>query len=384
MTEESGSIAADVKVTYDSVPDVEAGAGGKDDEHPLEALKKHSAKFHEEKVRPLLEQAGNSLRKVTEIGATKTREIGDSLKKVGDVSVAKSREIGAVTVEKSRSIGIGTQLATAAAVAHTKHTISQIGSPPVEKTEDGEQIIKGEETDWMITSFLMHHLIQSLAVLGGVAALVTFILMEGRLVDMASFITIILAPLVFWQKMQLNALGGMRGQINEMRATVNRLKVENSKLEDANTQLQTQVDGLKDVETKLNDVAMEAGAQVDRLVYVVQQNGEIQKKIKAQLEDEVAQQIMTALITTDRDGNFVLNRREVYELEMKLNALPAVHFDKEKFRAFLESDKDDLTLSDLSHIVHNLKDDTIPESEKIFHFEPLDILEEVPPPVEAV
>jgi len=239
--EESGSIAADVKVTYDSVPDVEAASVG-EDAHPLEALKERSARFHEKKVRPLLEQAGNSLRKVTEVSAAKSRELGDSLRKVGDVSVAKSREIGAATAEKSRSIGIGTQMAAAAAVANTKHTISQIGSPPIEKTDDGEHVIKGEENDWLITSFIMHHLIQSLSVIGGVAALTAFILMEGRLIDMASFITIILAPLVFWQKMQLNALGNMRGQINEMRSTVNRLKVENSKLEDANTQLESQVD----------------------------------------------------------------------------------------------------------------------------------------------
>lgn len=138
------------------------------------------------------------------------------------------------------------------------------------------------------------------------------------------------------------------------------------------------------METKLNDVAMEAGAQVDRLVYIVQQNGEIQKKIKEQLEDEVAQQIMTALIATDRDGNFVLDRREVYELEMRLESIPAVHFEKEKFNSFLASNDNDLTLSDLSHIVKNLKDDTIPESEKIFHFKPSDILDQILPPEEVV
>lgn len=130
----------------------------------------------------------------------------------------------------------------------------------------------------------------------------------------------------------------------------------------------------------MNDVAMESGAQVDRLVNIVQQNGELQKKIKQQLEDEVAQQIMTALIAADRDGDFVLDRREVYELEMRLESIPAVHFEKKKFNAFLASDQDDLTLSDLSKIVKNLKDDSIPDSEKIFHFKPMDILEELPRP----
>lgn len=241
MTEESGSVAADVKVTYDADPDVEAGGG--DNEHPLETFKKHSAKFHEEKVRPMLDKAGDSFRKAHEIGAAKTREIGDSLKNLGDAGAAKSREIGAKTVEKSRSIGIGTQVATAAAVAHTKHTFSQIGGDPTEKTADGEHVIKGEENDFLITGLIQHYFIQSLAIMGGVAALVTMVLLEGHLIDIASLGTIILAPLVFWQKMQLVALGGMRGQVNEMRSEVNRLQVENCKLVEANTELEKQVDG---------------------------------------------------------------------------------------------------------------------------------------------
>ena len=136
------------------------------------------------------------------------------------------------------------------------------------------------------------------------------------------------------------------------------------------------------METKLNDVAAEAGAQVDRLVNVVQENGKLQKTIKELLEDEVVREIMTAIISTDRDGSFTLDRREVYELEIRLNAIPAVHFEKQKFRDFLASDQDDLTLADLTHLVHNLKDVSTPEEDLIFKFKPTDILEEVPLPEE--
>ena len=128
----------------------------------------------------------------------------------------------------------------------------------------------------------------------------------------------------------------------------------------------------------MNDIAVEAGEQVDRLVSIVQQNGQLQTKIKKQLEDDVIQSIMTTIIRTDRDGNFVLNRSEVYELEVRLENIPAVHFERQNFRNFLASDKDDLTLADLAKIVHNLKDPNIPEKDRIFHFKPKDILEEVP------
>jgi hypothetical protein len=55
--------------------------------------------------------------------------------------------------------------------------------------------------------------------------------------------------------------------------------VENGKLSEANTQLESQLEKLQDVESKLNDVAIQSGTQVERLVGIVQENGEIQKTI---------------------------------------------------------------------------------------------------------
>jgi hypothetical protein len=68
---------------------------------------------------------------------------------------------------------------------------------------------------------------------------------------------------------------------------------------------------------------------------------------------------------------------------MRLAAIPAVHFEKEKFRDFLASDEDDLTLADLTKLVHNLKDTSVPDDQRIFQFEPKDILEEVVAPESA-
>ena len=140
------------------------------------------------------------------------------------------------------------------------------------------------------------------------------------------------------------------------------------------------INSLQDVEFKLNEVAGKTGAQVDTLVSIVQENGQLQQQIKSQLEDQVVQQLMTAILTTDRDGSFTLDHSEVYQLEIRLAALPAVHFEKQKFRDFLASDQDDLTLADLTNLVHNLKDKNVPEQDRIFRFQPTDILEEVPAP----
>lgn len=136
------------------------------------------------------------------------------------------------------------------------------------------------------------------------------------------------------------------------------------------------LDRLQDVEDQLNTVAAESGAQIDRLVKIVQENGEIQKEIKEMLEAEVTQSIMTAVITTDRDGNFTLDHNEVYELEYRLMGIPGVVFHREMFRKFIASDQDDLTLTDVSNMIKNLEDETISDTERIFTFEPKAILEE--------
>jgi hypothetical protein len=445
--------------------DLEAGSDN-DNEHFLVTFQKHVAthsqrlqeetvKFHARKVAPLLSQAGDSLLKAKAHTLLKSKEAGDAMRQateqtlakskefgartaqksremgsatlaksqaLGHATVVKSRELGLATVQGTRSMGMSTQMAAAATLAQTTHTMSQIGSDPVERDEDGKPMIKGEGNDFFVTH-LHAYGVQAVAVVAGLAALVTMVLLEGHLIDWASLGTMLLAPLVFWQKMQLKALGGLRGQVNAMRKMVNTLTVEINGLTGANDALATQVDGyvcagakcaaltassffvsqiylshthssrsrslgplyvctypfthsLQGVETKLEAVAAKSGAQVDRLVRVVHENGELQQQIKVLLEDEVVQNIMTAIIMTDRNGDFRLDRREVYELQVRLSSLPAIHFDKAQFENFLASDEGDLTLADLTNIIHNIKDESIPDQEKIFHFKPSEILEE--------
>lgn len=237
MSQESGSIVANVKVTHDTPDDLEAGNGSSEALNPLQAFQQQSAKFHQEKVRPLLGNLGTSFKQAGDA-------MGTSFKQAGDATVAKSREIGDFTVTKSREIGIGTTMAAAATVAHTKHTLSQIGSDPTETTADGQVVVKGEENDFLVEggNVFKAHGIQALAAGGGVAALITMILLQGQLIDIACLATVVLAPLVVYQKMQLNELGGMRAQQNALRHSVNRLTTENGKLSDANTQLEAKVD----------------------------------------------------------------------------------------------------------------------------------------------
>jgi len=59
----------------------------------------------------------------------------------------------------------------------------------------------------------------------------TLFLTEGHIADAASFSTFALAPYAAYQKRQLKDLGGLRGQHNALRETVNGLTAQNNILD---------------------------------------------------------------------------------------------------------------------------------------------------------
>ena len=259
----NGGLTTDaVKVTYDAVPGVEAAAGGdetkteeeeEEERNPWQLLQQHSERFNEQHVQPLLaksaqmwqqasqassaqgaalqqataqwwDEAGSNFNKARQASWRKSQEIADATvaktkeftaataaksREIGDFTVTKSREIGEATLSTTRSISVGTQVAAAATLAQTQHTLAQIGSNPLEYDDEGAAVVvKGAQNDHLVTGWNAY-LIQGTAVVGGGAALVAMILMASQLIDIASFCTIVLAPLVVWQKMKLETLGGM-------------------------------------------------------------------------------------------------------------------------------------------------------------------------------
>jgi len=403
--------SVDISINQDNdgvevVEDLEAGAApitteGVPKEHPVEKLKasvsestrklqQHGQAIHDTHIRPALQKAGESVRQISEATKLKTAEITEATKKktaeiaeatkkktaeFHAAASAKTREFHAAASAKTRELSIGTQIAVAAATAKTSHTISQIGSHPLETHEDGSVKVKGEGNDGIITGVHAYG-IQGLAVVSCVSALLSLVMVMAHLVDFMSLLLLVLSPLVFWQKTKLKELGGMRGQQNALREKVNTLTVENNKLTDSIDTMESQVGELQHVEKDLATVAAKAGGQVDRLVSIVHENGQIQKDIKAILQDEILQQIITAVINTDRNQDYRLDKREVRQLEYRLKNIPGVVFHHERFQSFCQSDEGDLTLSDVTNIARTLGDESISKEEQIFEYEPKEILAE--------
>lgn len=126
----------------------------------------------------------------------------------------------------------------------------------------------------------------------------------------------------------------------------------------------------------MDSIAIKAGGQVDRIVTIVHENGQIQAKVKELLDDEILQQIITAILTTDRDGDYTLNPMERRQMEFRLKQLPGIIFHPDRFEDFCASNDGDLCLGDIMTIVHNMKDIDVPQEKRIFEYAPKELISE--------
>lgn len=99
----------------------------------------------------------------------------------------------------------------------------------------------------------------------------------------------------------------------------------------------------------------------------------IQAKIKVILEREVMQNVLEALVLSDRNQDFSLNLGEKEMLMLRLSNVPGIEFDDGNFRKMVGDN--DLNISHLMQMLRNLMDDGIPENDNIFHLKPASILE---------
>jgi len=249
-----------------------------------------------------------------------------------------------------------------------KRQIAAIGDSPV---NDADGTVQGEDTDQMIHK-VQPGILDSVALVGVGGSLVSMMMTQGYLVDVASVMTMGLAPYCVYQKRELKELGGLRGQQNELRQHVNSLQVENNTLAASIDTLEVNVGKLEGVEAALTQIAKDANTDSTRLVKIVTEMKGIQTKIKANLEREVMQSVLQVLVQADSNQDFCLNAGEKEMLVLRLSSLPGVAFDEKNFRKMMGSK--DLKLSDLMGMLRNLMDDGIPENDNIFHLQPASLL----------
>jgi hypothetical protein len=82
------------------------------------------------------------------------------------------------------------------------------------------------------------------------------------------------------------------------------------------------------------------------------------------------QDIVDAVVSSDRDGNFTLGPRETAMLKIRLKSISGIIFQSENFDLMLEKDTGELTVSDVMKIMRNLLDDDVPREKNVFVLDP--------------
>ncbi len=198
---------------------------------------------------------------------------------------------------------------------------------------------------------------------------VSMVLTASHIVDAACISLFILTPIAVAQKVKLNKLGTLRSQHNELREQVNRISAQNERLKSNNVKLDRECTELEGVSKEYEKLVNERGSQVDRLVAIVKENGEIQAKVKKSLQTQVMQQAMETILKCDTDEDFAISQQEIPQLKLRLSSIPGVEFDEANFNAMFPDKKGELKLKDIMQLFRNLTDE-IPENDNVFHLKP--------------
>jgi chromosome segregation ATPase len=189
------------------------------------------------------------------------------------------------------------------------------------------------------------------------------------IVDVSSLCLYIVAPILVVQKAKLRRLGTLRQAQNSLREQVNQLSFAIEKLKTQNIELDLQATELSKVTSEYTRLSQQYGSQVDRLMAIVKENGEIQDKIKKNLEVQVMQSALDTILKCDTDEDFAISQDEIPQMQLRLSKIKGVEFDKANFDRLFKKNKGELKLKEIMEMFRNLKDD-IPEEENIFHLKP--------------
>jgi myosin heavy subunit len=182
----------------------------------------------------------------------------------------------------------------------------------------------------------------------------------------------IVAPIAVVQKIKLNKLGTFRSQHNELRNEVNKFAAQNEKLKDINMKLDKECTNLQGVTAEYETLANQYGDQVERLVGIVKENGEIQAKIKKSLQTQVMQQALESILKSDTNEDFAISQKELPQFKLRMKNIPGVIFDEPNFDKLFQEKKvkdEELHLKEIMQLFRNLMDD-IPENDNVFHLTP--------------
>ena len=219
---------------------------------------------------------------------------------------------------------------------------------------------------WRLRTVTVNPLLLAMMAVG--ANLLCIQMTENNVVKLASCLTIFLTFVLVLQQRKLKNFGSIRRQNNELRRQVHYLRQERERLHRNMDRLDEHVAELNHIPHELHRISQ--NQNVDRLLAIVEEQAELQDKIRMRINQQIMQQILTIVVREDRDQNWTLRPTEIEKIIVRVGMVEGIEFDDKLFRGTLEENP---SVSTVFKILRCLieRDEEFQHGTPIFRFIPL-------------
>lgn len=203
--------------------------------------------------------------------------------------------------------------------------------------------------------------VAGVAIMTSVAAMV---IEQSAIVFVAGLLSSGIGPYAYYQQTQLTDIKALKETHEAIRREVDHLKMENERLEGSVEELTATVDRLEDVEEAFKIITDTQGQNVEEFTKQVETNKEILSKMKKNLKANVLQNLLSVIIRSDTDNDFVIDPEEIDDLITRIKRINGCNLNEGRFRDAIV--KSGGNLKAVMDVVKNLLSDDVSSENQIF------------------
>lgn len=181
-----------------------------------------------------------------------------------------------------------------------------------------------------------------LAFISLVTSVLALVMVGGIYVRIASILSFLLAPYSYFQQTRITDINALKETYNAMTHEVDTLKEQNDRLETEVKDLNMAVGKLENIQDALDMLTESETKSVQSLLETVEDNKMILAQMEKNLKSAVLQNIISILIGSDKDMNFMLDEEETTDLINRLTEIEGISVDEPKFRKIVRDENGSL------------------------------------------
>jgi cell division protein FtsB len=198
-----------------------------------------------------------------------------------------------------------------------------------------------------------------------ISSIAAVIIIGGSVLKAAVILTFLLGPYSAFQHSRIVDIQALKESYKALSKEVRHLSHENTRLKTEVQNMSSTVDELEDLENTLDTIQKTETKSVQDLVTSVEKNRQTLMKMETNVRASVLQNIITVLMTSDTDNNFVLSNQETNKLLDTVRGMKGVTVNEKKFRKIVKETNG--SLKGIIDIISNLLSDGS-EEEPIFQY----------------